>query len=182
VSPIEPLKPIAQDSYGWFPFWLAVTSAAGAVVAKYGPLVVDMYLKISADRRESRKLERQHPVAPPPALPEATDEPATQREPAALRPAQAQRAPAPSIPGDVPSRAEVDARIADLRAEVLREVAEAKAETTRLAERLDRLARAFERLKATVLRGIKDFAERLAKLEGWLDGWINGGGPGSRRR
>lgn len=171
MSPIDEIKPVALDSYGWFPFWLAVTSAAGAAFMKYGPMAVDLWLKVSADRREHKKLDAQRQPAPA-ALPEA-EAPPTQRE--------AARPPAASLP-DVPSRAELDARLADMRSEYLREVAEAKAETRQLAERLDRLVRAFERLKSAVLRGIKDFAERLAKLEGWLDGWINGGGPGSRRR
>lgn len=179
MSPIDPIKPVALDWWSGIPFWIGLASAAGAAFAKYGPMALDMYLKFSADRREHKRLEQQ--PAKPAALPEAADEPPTQREPAAERPASPPRAPAHSL-SEVPSRAELDARLADLRSEVLREVAEERAEREKLAERLDRLGRAFERLKATVLRGIKDFAERLAKLEGWLDGWINGGGPGSRRR
>lgn len=175
VSPIEPLTPVALDPYSGPPFWLGLAAAAGAAFAKYGPMAVDMYLRLAADRRADKKLQ-------PPAAP-ATEERTAEPEPLPQHVGgyRTNPNPQPSLP-DTPSRSEIDTRLGELRAELLREVAEAKAETLRLAERLDRLARAFERLKATVLRGIKDFAERLAKLEGWLDGWINGGGPGSRRR
>lgn len=180
MNPIDEIKPVALDSYGWFPFWLAVTSAAGAAFMKYGPMAVDLWLKVSADRREHKKLDAQRQTASP-ALPDA-EAPPTQREPAPLPPhVVGHRASAqPSIP-DVPSRAEVDARIADLRAEMLREVGEAKAEAKDARRFAERAQRGLERLKGIVDRGLREIVERLATLEGWIRGTIEGG-PGSRRR
>ncbi|WP_438029035.1 hypothetical protein [Sorangium sp. So ce233] len=165
-------------------------SALAAVVA-----AVDTLWKRRIQHDGLRLAAAGKPKAPADSEPPPSGEPASDPAPVAVQPrpaagarraGQSSRGSLPSIPEGVAWRAEVDARIADLRAEMLREVGEAKADARAAQRHAERAHRMATRLRELIERYQRDIAERLATIEGWMDGWFNrgggGAGPGSRRR
>ncbi|MGK3995083.1 hypothetical protein [Sorangium sp. So ce1024] len=158
-------------------------SALAAVVAAVDTL---WKRRIQHDglRLAASKAQAVAPSDPPPSD-EPSSDPAPVARPAAgaRRAGQGARGSLPSVPEGVAWRAEVDARIADLRAEMLREVGEAKADAKEARDEVRDVRRLVESLRRSVERGMRGIIERLATLEGWLRGLRDGGaGPGSRRR
>lgn len=192
--------------------WAIITTAASGAVAGTIKLV-EMGLRVSKDIRahraqkatlalhaaaakESAASDSEPPPSGEPASDPASPAPPPRPSTGARRAGQSSRGSMPSIPEGVAWRAEVDARIADLRAEIdarlehvrteaLREVGEAKADARAAQRHAERAHRMATRLRDLIERYQRDIAERLATIEGWMDGWFNrggGSGPGSRRR
>ncbi|XXX79183.1 hypothetical protein WMF30_10455 [Sorangium sp. So ce134] len=188
--------------------WAIITTAASGAVAGTIKLV-EVGLRVSKDIRAHR-LQKATLALQAAAKRSADSEPPTSEEPTSdTAPATSPRAAAgarraeragrnslPSVPEGVAWRAEVDTRLADLRAEIdarlehvrteaLREVGEAKADARAAQRHAERAHRLATKLKDIVERWMREIAERLATLEGWMDGWLHrggGAGPGSRRR